>query len=271
MSAITLIHYKQADQLLLPNRRAKKRAALLLGITVFLILFLLQPFGEVIHGFTLRGVLRVGSYALVTGLSIWVCELYLSTYFRRLFPVNRIYLVLLWYLLEVMVATSLIFLCKNAWSEFSYLSWQDYVLVMQRSFSIAIFPLALLFPFLINRKRTTEKVQLVSNLKSEELSVSPGEIIFLQSEDNYTSIYYLGNGSLNKKMMRGSLTSFEHQLSYPLIRMHRSYIVNLMAIESVKRSSQGYLLTLNQGGHTLKVSRKYMAEFDRCWSAFSGT
>lgn len=246
----------------------KKRAALLLGLTVFLILFLLQPFGEVIHGFTLMGILRVGSYALTTGLVIWVCELYLIKYFRLLFGSGAFYLPVLWYAFEIVLASSLIFLCKNTWAGFAYWNWPDYVIVLQRSLSIAIFPLTLLFLFLLGQKRRKGRLQLSASGGSEFLSVDEEDLLFLQSEDNYTSVFHLQNGEVKRRILRGSLSSFEEQLTFPFIRSHRSYVINLAVIESAKGNSQGYQITLRHYDQDLKVSRKYTADFNTAWETF---
>ncbi len=257
-----------ANSLFLPNRRIKWQVAAMTTIVVFLILFLLQPFNAVTHGFTLGGILRISSYALVTGVTLLFGELYLIRLFRRLFSGQQFYLPLIWYLIEITLAASLIFVCKNAWSNFEYLSGSEYLIVLQRALSIAIFPLILLFFFLLGQRRKNGQLNLQSDQKNEFLSVNLSDLLFLQSEDNYTSIFYLQDSLVKKKILRGSLSSFEKQLRYPMIRCHRSYIVNLESIENLKGNSQGYQLHINHIADPIKVSRKYINQFNHSWELY---
>lgn len=253
------------DSLFLNTRDSKRKAALVCTIVVFLILFLLQPFNGIVHGFTLPGILRIASYAIAIGLIILVTEFYLFQGFKKLFPGNQFYLPLIWYSLTLILAASAIFIIKNAWADFIYMNWHEYGIVMKRTLSIATFPFILLFVFLLSQKNKTDLLNLQADQKNEFLSVNQDQLLYLQSQDNYTEVYYLKNDELRKKLLRGSLSSFEKQLPRPLFRCHRSYIVNLLAIESLKGNSQGYQLNLRHGEISIKVSRKYASDFRKNW------
>ncbi len=255
------------NSLFLNTRDFKWKAAIVCTIVVFLILFLLQPFNGIVHGFTLSGILRILSYALVVGLTVLLTEFCLIKGFKKIFPGNRFYLPLIWYSLTLVLVTTAVFIMKNAWSDFAYMNWYEYGIVVKRTLSIAIFPLILLFVFLLNQKKKSDVLNLQADQKNEFLSVNQDQLLYLQSQDNYTEVHYIKNDELRKKLLRGSLSSFEKQLAYPLFRCHRSYIVNLLAIESLKGNSQGYQLNLRHGETSIKVSRKYASDFRRNWTS----
>lgn len=255
------------NSLFLNTRDFKWKAAIISTIVVFLILFLLQPFNGIVHGFTLSGILRILSYALVVGLTVLLTEFCLIKGFKKLFPGNGFYLPLIWYSLTLVLVTTAVFIMKNAWSDFAYMNWYEYGIVVKRTLSIAIFPLILLFVFLLNQKKKSDVLNLQADQKNEFLSVNQDQLLYLQSQDNYTEVHYIKNDELRKKLLRGSLSSFEKQLAYPLFRCHRSYIVNLLAIESLKGNSQGYQLNLRHGETSIKVSRKYASDFRKNWTS----
>ena len=252
----------------LPNKKVKWQVVTIASVVVFLIMFLLQPFGQITHGFTLKGIFRIASYALATGMTLCIGEFYLVNWFRFLFTGKQFYLPIIWYGFEIFLASSLVFVCKNAWSYFDYWSWPEYMIVLQRSASIAVFPLMLLFLFLVGRKRKSNAINLHSVHKNEFLQINRNELIFLQSADNYTNVFYLQNEDVKKKILRGSLSSFDEQLKFPMIRCHRSYIVNLEHIKSLKGNSQGYWIELKDWSERIKVSRKYKPGFDASWKSY---
>ena len=66
-----------------------------------------------------------------------------------------------------------------------------------------------------------------------------------------------------------TLKEFEEQLSsFPYVfKVHRSYLVNLQAIESIMGNAQGYALRLkNYSEGTIPVSRSTIQEFNRIYS-----
>lgn len=242
------------------------------GITVFvfLLLFLLEPFGEIVHGFTLGGILRISSYALTVGLTILFFELWLAPLYLHKWPRNFRLKPLVWYVLEILAVNTTIFLCKNAWLEFSYLSFRDYLIVLQRTFSIAVFPLMILLVYLyLRNSQAGNRLTLQAENQAESLSLDGERLLYLKSEDNYTDVFFLKGDHAQHKLLRGSLNSFEKQLDFPLMRVHRSFMINLAHVESVKGNSQGYQLGLHGTEAIVKVSRKYRQTFERAWSRFN--
>lgn len=96
------------------------------------------------------------------------------------------------------------------------------------------------------------------------LAIKPSQILFLKSENNYTAIHYLRNDKVERKLIRTNLKKLEGELEYPhLLRIHRSYMINLDKIESVQRKKGSFHVELNQLPDTLlKVSESYKESFE---------
>jgi len=95
-----------------------------------------------------------------------------------------------------------------------------------------------------------------------QLIVQLENLLFAQSADNYVEVHYLKDGVVEKQLIRNSIKQIESVFDQsPVIRCHRSYIVNTTQIELAKKTSSGYKLRLK---HTefgeIPVSKSYMSE-----------
>ena len=97
---------------------------------------------------------------------------------------------------------------------------------------------------------------------------NPDKLLFVRSEGNYCEIHSALGGSVQKELVRLALRSFEQQMQeYPdIIRVHRSYMVNLEKVQSVSGNAQGYRLKMEFGTEEVPVSRSYLAEFNKHYS-----
>jgi len=102
-------------------------------------------------------------------------------------------------------------------------------------------------------------ISLIADNERDTLSLAPADLLFIESSDNYCTVYYLLNGKLQKPLLRSSLSRIETQLAnFPrLVRCHRSFIVNLDKVERVTGNAQGYKLHLPDGNLEVPVARRY--------------
>ena len=93
--------------------------------------------------------------------------------------------------------------------------------------------------------------------QKEELSLLPGDLLYIASADNYVNVHYRKGEGLKSSLLRGSLKSFEEQLSGygNFFRCHRMYIVNLQAVADVTGNAQGLKLNLTGSEEAVPVSR----------------
>lgn len=92
------------------------------------------------------------------------------------------------------------------------------------------------------------------------LSLIFEDLLFLEASDNYVSINYDANGKITKYMIRNTLKKLEDYLSsYPVIRCHRSFLVNFKKVRILKREKEGLYIELNSEKEIqLPVSKTYV-------------
>jgi hypothetical protein len=119
----------------------------------------------------------------------------------------------------------------------------------------------------INDVNTT--VQIVTPIKDENFELNIQTFLYAKVDSNYLEIFYDFSYNNEKNLKRLTLKEFSDQLkSYPFIfKTHRSYVVNLNAIESVSGNAQGYALCLkNYSKRTIPVSRSKVEEFNQTYT-----
>jgi hypothetical protein len=111
----------------------------------------------------------------------------------------------------------------------------------------------------LNTTAEAPRLTLVADNDKDTLTLSPANLLSIESSDNYCTVYYWQSGKLQKPLLRSSLSRMEIQLAnHPrLVRCHRSFIVNLDKVERVTGNAQGYKLHLLQGELEVPVARRY--------------
>jgi len=107
---------------------------------------------------------------------------------------------------------------------------------------------------------TENLISIFSQNKKNQFEVNLSNLLFVEAMQNYVSIYFLKEDKIQKEIIRTTLSNVEKQLSdTPIIRCHRSYLVNPNQIQKVEGNAQGLRLTLHQLEETqVPVSRKYI-------------
>lgn len=87
--------------------------------------------------------------------------------------------------------------------------------------------------------------------------IPAGDLLAIESADNYSKIYYRKEGKLAVELIRSSLRRIEEQIADPAVyRCHRSFLVNLKNIQSVSGNSQGYRIHFQGWDGSIPVARK---------------
>lgn len=91
------------------------------------------------------------------------------------------------------------------------------------------------------------------------LSIKPKDLLYFESSDNYIVIYYYKDNLIKKELVRNSLKNIEQDMQkYNCIRCHRSYIINLLNVSSIKKNGRSYEINMG-GSHTpIPISRGYI-------------
>ena len=102
------------------------------------------------------------------------------------------------------------------------------------------------------------KIKLIAENEKDTLEINSEDLCFIESSDNYSTIHFLKNNTLQKELLRSSLSRLETQIESPkIVRCHRSYIVNMDKVARVSGNAQGYKFHLNPVELTVPVARKY--------------
>jgi len=106
--------------------------------------------------------------------------------------------------------------------------------------------------------KTKTTIKLIAENEKDILEILADDLFFIESSDNYSTVFYKAGNTIQKEMLRSSLTRLESQINLPnIVRCHRSYIVNLDKVEKVTGNAQGYKLHLKSPELSVPVARKY--------------
>jgi len=116
-----------------------------------------------------------------------------------------------------------------------------------------------------NVEREIQVVQIKIENSTSVISLSSDNFKFAKASGNYVEFFYSTDGKLVKDLQRLTLSSFEKQIANSalnVMKTHRSYVVNLDAIEDVKGNAQGFLLKLYGTEEQVPVSRNNINDFN---------
>ena len=79
----------------------------------------------------------------------------------------------------------------------------------------------------------------ISENGKERVSVEPARLLYIESQDNYSAIYFLKGESISRKLIRSTLKRLEKDNKTPfLLRCHRSYLHNFEMAEAAMRKQK---------------------------------
>jgi hypothetical protein len=240
-------------------------------ILVFSIVFIIvfEPFGisDWIRFPPWINKLGLASVGMGIAVAIACSQLVIRTFFP--IPVFRISHFIFWVLSEIL-AVSLIE--TFIFADYSEPFIQEFLislkfisigLVLPYAFSILILILLHQKHILTGTKPGTpqEDVDLIHFRDEREqvkFSVRKSYILYLESSDNYVTIFYSPDGQIKKDMVRSSMKKMESQLTpHGLIRCHRSFMVNLENVQWIKKKGRNYQIKMKNCDLIIPVSRGY--------------
>jgi DNA-binding LytR/AlgR family response regulator len=101
------------------------------------------------------------------------------------------------------------------------------------------------------------------------ISIMLENLLYVDSADNYATIYYLNKSKLSHFLLRNSLKWMEENLTTEssLVRCHRSFIVNLDKVKVLRKTKDGIYLELDaENTPDIPVSKTY---YERVMNRFS--
>ena len=92
-----------------------------------------------------------------------------------------------------------------------------------------------------------------------KLTIHSDSLYYMESQDNYIKVHYKYQDKIHSYMLRCRTKTLEENLvETSMVRCHRSYMVNVMQINHIKKSAQGRFVVLNDTNiDPIPVSRSY--------------
>ena len=242
------------------------------SFVVFLILYLLQPFGFSLYS---------GNKLLVAflfGLATFLCCMVYG-YGSRLVK-KRVAVWRIWHqVLDTFLMTLLISFCNcGIFMIFFHfhLTLMGFLVVFYWSVIIGCIITTLNIGISYNRYLHQQMESLLSNtreeqsgititlhdtnLRGDDLQLAINDLLYVEAQKNNVHVYFIADGKVVMKELHASLSAVLDDLKgYDnFFQCHRSFAVNLNNIVSARGNSNGYQLTLGNDGHTVPVSRSYV-------------
>lgn len=105
-------------------------------------------------------------------------------------------------------------------------------------------------------KSTNTNTITIFSDTSETLTFKLPDLLFIEADDNYSTVVWKNGNGIEKKLLRVNLKNIESQLNNSFtIRCHRSYIVNVHAISNISGNANGYKLQIRDSDFSIPVSR----------------
>ncbi len=115
----------------------------------------------------------------------------------------------------------------------------------------------------IQESNTSDETEAIFELKNTKGKVTFHQpvknILFFEANDNYMTIYYEENESVNKSMERMPIRKAEesiHDLSADFIRVHKSYLVNKKLVVALVGRAQNYRIKMKGCELEIPISRR---------------
>lgn len=108
-------------------------------------------------------------------------------------------------------------------------------------------------------------ISFKENSNKTKLSLRLGDLLYVESSDNYVLIFYSNGSKLEKRVLRNSIKQLEQELTpYDIIRCHRSYMVNPINISRKEKTTKGLNLFFRKFEEiVVPVSKSYATELEK--------
>ena len=268
--------------------KAKIVTSLAFGKFIFIFLLLFKPFN--FQNLEEKTFLFSIAYGLITAVILLVNLFVLPLVFPKLFTTNQwvIYkmLLLIIWLLSIISIANWFFSIKTFGPEL--IERHDFSFFVLVTVLTGVFPI-LFYLYLSERlqskkykkiadsitgvkkensktthsKNTLKKLITLQGENKEEIFKSTvNNILYITSEKNYASIFYIKDNEIKEALIRTSLSKIEQQLinHKQIVRCHKSYIVNANKVEEIQGNARSFLLKINQLDFLIPVSRNFPRE-----------
>ena len=91
-----------------------------------------------------------------------------------------------------------------------------------------------------NEPLSQKRIRFYDQKHNLKLVVTPSDLIYISSDENYINIYYNENGKLRNYVLRSSMKAIEEVcIESGLVRCHRSYLINPVHVKVLRKDQEG--------------------------------
>jgi len=239
----------------------------------FIIYFL--PFGvgnyDPNHQYTFGFLLEIFYFFILLILVLFINEWVLRPLFLKKASLKNI---IIWSIWTLFLASTVIFVTYNYlgnWHDFKLTSYLEFLVNVS---IVLLFPLVgtfFFFRFRVLQRRmehilttkeefvgTKQLIHFKGKGSKDQITLSSSSFLYGKAEDNYVELYYLEQNQLKKFLMRSTLSGLTKSVNHiSITRCHRSYIVNLLHVKTIKGGNQEMNLYLDTLDFPVPVSKSF--------------
>ena len=92
---------------------------------------------------------------------------------------------------------------------------------------------------------------------SQDFTIIPSKIIYVESVGNYSNVYYIDNEQISSRTLRSTIKQLKEELrDYSfIVQCHRAFLVNLMYVESLEGTNNRFFINLFSLDKKIPLSR----------------
>lgn len=96
---------------------------------------------------------------------------------------------------------------------------------------------------------------------SQDFTIIPSKIIYVESVGNYSNVYYIDNEHISSRTLRSTIKQLKEELrDYSfIVQCHRAFLVNLMYVESLEGTNNRFFINLFSFDKKIPLSRSNRA------------
>ena len=256
------------------------------GCIVFLILILFQPFGfhKTPSEYFFRNAFFFGfaTFLVATTNALLLPFLFPRFCEERSWTVSRELGMMLWQVISISFINLLLF----KWLYNEEISGKTIIEVLGITAAVGIFPITLIIllkQYALLKKYGSSAAQLDQQIHNsdeentgkesplitvcgesqhESVSFPLDDFRFISAADNYIKLHFIKDNKLSIQVLRTSLKKLSERFQQyeQVFRCHRTYLVNLSAVDQVTGNAQGYKLRLKGVDERVPVSRNLNKE-----------
>ena len=92
---------------------------------------------------------------------------------------------------------------------------------------------------------------------SQDFTIIPSKIIYVESVGNYSNVYFIDNEQISSRTLRSTIKQLKEELrDYSfIVQCHRAFLVNLMYVESLEGANNRFFINLFNLDKKIPLSR----------------